>query len=251
MVGAQLQHARRRRRVAAGIPGLDPRAVVAAGLECQQRRHFQVGGRVDRAMARTRDHHQLFLEGRNGRQPRLGKRLGDKGAIDFEARQRIECLPRRQRDQLQLYLGPRLMVRRQHIGQPAGGGAFHRGDAQAAAGTCRQHGLARFLGQLQDAAGVVEQGLSRRRQHHAPAIAHEQLDTERLLQLADAGGDVGLHPVQPLGRAGDAAGFDDGTEDFKCGKVHGHGLLNVNPIPISIKDALHLDNSFLGMVCTA
>ena len=36
-------------------------------------------------------------------------------------------------------------------------------------------------------------------------------------ELANSGGDVGLHAVQPLGRACDAARLDDGAKDVKIG----------------------------------
>ncbi len=112
------------------------------------------------------------------------------------------------------------MIGGQHGGQAAGRRALHRGDAQPALRLGRQHRLAGFLGQVQHAPGVVEQGLAGRSQHHALAVTQEQLDAERGLQLADAGGDIGLHAVQAGGGAGDAAFLHHGAEDFQGSQVH-------------------------------
>ena len=54
----------------------------------------------------------------------------------------------------------------------------------------------------------------------ALAIADEQLDAEIGLELAHARGDVRLHPVEPLGGAGDAAGLYHRAEDVEIGEVH-------------------------------
>src|SRR6478735_1168074 len=54
----------------------------------------------------------------------------------------------------------------------------------------------------------------------ALALADEELDAEVFLELADAGGDVGLHAVQLLGGTRDAAGADDGAEDVQVDEIH-------------------------------
>jgi hypothetical protein len=52
------------------------------------------------------------------------------------------------------------------------------------------------------------------------AVANEQLDAKLRFELAHAGGDVGLHAVELLRRACDAARLHDGAEDVEIGQVH-------------------------------
>jgi hypothetical protein len=108
----------------------------------------------------------------------------------------------------------------QRPGQAAGRRAFHRADAQAPARALRRHCGARLLHQVENAFGIVEQGLAGGRQHHAAAVAHEQRHAYRFLQLLDARGDVGLHAVEPLGRPRDAAFGHHGAEYFQFGQFH-------------------------------
>ena len=55
---------------------------------------------------------------------------------------------------------------------------------------------------------------------HPLALADEEFDAEIVLQLPDAGGDVGLHAVEFFRRARDAALGDDGAENGQIGQIH-------------------------------
>ncbi|MNL50457.1 hypothetical protein D3C87_1734760 [compost metagenome] len=112
----------------------------------------------------------------------------------------------------------------QWLRQAGGRGAFHRAQAQAAAGLAGVHTLARFFGQRQQAVGVAAQRRARGREHHAFALTQEQRRAQLFFQLLHAGGHVRLHAAQPLGGAGHAALGGNGAEDFEGGKVHVYSL---------------------------
>jgi hypothetical protein len=84
----------------------------------------------------------------------------------------------------------------------------------------RLHRLAGLGGQAQDVVRVGQQGLAGGGEHHALALAHEQLHTQRRLQLADARGYVRLHAVQLRRRTCDATFAYNGAEDFQRGQIH-------------------------------
>ncbi|MNN21842.1 hypothetical protein D3C81_1351770 [compost metagenome] len=166
------------------------------------------------------DDDQFLGESGPGDQFGIAERLGHEGAIDLEAAQRVQRLPGRQRHEFQFDVRPRLVIARQHRRQPAGRRALHRCHPQPPMGPHRLHRVAGLVGQLQDAPRIVEQRLPGRGEHHALAVAQEQLHTERLLQLADARGHVRLHAVQPRGGACDATGLHHGAENLEFGEVH-------------------------------
>jgi hypothetical protein len=49
---------------------------------------------------------------------------------------------------------------------------------------------------------------------------NEQLDAQVLLELANPGRDIGLHAMQPLGRAGYAALTRNRAENFEIREIH-------------------------------
>ena len=59
--------------------------------------------------------------------------------------------------------------------------------------------------------------MPRRREMQLFPFANKKIDTQVFFESANSGGDVGLHAVQPLGRACDAARLDDGAKDVKIG----------------------------------
>ncbi len=63
------------------------------------------------------------------------------------------------------------------------------------------------------------------------ALADEQRRPEIVLELADPRRDVGLHAMQPLGGAGDAALAHHRAEDTQFGQVH-TSLLEIKIIMI-------------------
>ncbi len=72
--------------------------------------------------------------------------------------------------------------------------------------------LARLTSERKQTVGIAEQHSAGRRKLQTATFAHEELDAEVLLELAHSRGDVGLHAMQPVGRARDAAGLDDSAE---------------------------------------
>ena len=122
--------------------------------------------------------------------------------------------------QLQRHGGIAAVVFAERTGQPHGRRALHGAQPQQAAGVLLVHGLASFAGKIQQAVGVAEQRAAGGRHVHALALADEELHAQVLFQLADARRDVGLHPMQLLGGAGDAAGADDSAENVQVDQIH-------------------------------
>ena len=81
-------------------------------------------------------------------------------------------------------------------------------------------GVARFLRQVEQAVGIVEQHLAVRRQMQLLAFADEQIDAEVLFELAHPRGHVGLHTIKPFGGARDVAFLHDRAEDAQIFKIH-------------------------------
>jgi hypothetical protein len=82
------------------------------------------------------------------------------------------------------------------------------------------HRLARLVGEIEQPVRVVEQQLAGRGEVQLFAIADEEVDAELGFELAHARGDVGLHAVELLRGAGDAARLYDGAKDVEIGQVH-------------------------------
>ena len=79
----------------------------------------------------------------------------------------------------------------------------------------------RFVSQAQQAVGVGQQLVARRRKHEAAPLPMEQPLPEPLFQLPDARGDVRLHAVELVGRAHHAALGDNGAEVFQRVQING------------------------------
>ncbi|MCY1374720.1 hypothetical protein D9M69_620810 [compost metagenome] len=105
----------------------------------------------------------------------------------------------------------------QRVGQAAGGGALHAPQAQVASRPLRVHGLARFIGQGQQALAVIEEGLAAIGEGHALAVAEEERGAQLLFQLANPRGDVRLRPLQPLGGAGHTVLEGHRAENLQAG----------------------------------
>ena len=109
----------------------------------------------------------------------------------------------------------------QHPAQPQCCRGFHGADLQPAPGRVHvRDGLLGFGQQPGDLAGERQQDLARCSQRHAAGMAAEQLDAQPAFQLADAGGDGGLHDMQPLRRAPDGACPGYGQEHRQIAAFH-------------------------------
>jgi len=63
--------------------------------------------------------------------------------------------------------------------------------------------------------------MPRRSQRQPPAFTHKQRHAQARFQLADAGGDVGLHPMQTAGGAGNAAFLYHCLKNTQVVEIHG------------------------------
>ena len=75
----------------------------------------------------------------------------------------------------------------------------------------------RSMAALENLERLCEKHLAGRRQMQLLADADEEIDAELVLKLADARRHVGLHAVELLRRAGDAAGLHHGAEYVEVG----------------------------------
>src|SRR5277367_6618821 len=77
------------------------------------------------------------------------------------------------------------------------------------------------------------------------ALPDEERNAEVLFQLMNPGRDIRLHPMQPFGRPGDAAGANDGIKNAKVGEIHTSLLENYMIIFIHF-----MRSSTFGKVCS-
>ena len=166
------------------------------------------------------DDDQLLVEHRHLLERRVGDRLGGQRGIELAVQDGGGELTRIAGAQLQRHGRIAAVIRAERPRQAHGGGALHGAEAQHAARMLLVHRLARLAGQVEQAVGIAQQRAAGRRDVQALALADEELDAQVVLELADAGGDVGLHAVQLLGGARDAAGADDGAEDVQVDEIH-------------------------------
>jgi hypothetical protein len=78
----------------------------------------------------------------------------------------------------------------------------------------------RLVGQRQQAIGVADQHVARRRQAQAASLVFEQWHAQRRLQLADACGDARLRAIEAGRCTVHAARLDDGAEGLQFAKFH-------------------------------
>ncbi len=108
--------------------------------------------------------------------------------------------------------------------QARGGRALHRAQAQPPAGLLAAQALRGLFGQGQQLVGIALQLLSLGCQHHAPGFAYKKRDAQRLLQLLDTGGDIGLGAAQLLRSTGDAAAGNDLLKNGEGGEIQHGGI---------------------------
>jgi hypothetical protein len=80
--------------------------------------------------------------------------------------------------------------------------------------------IACFIRKREQAIGVAKQHLPLGRQMKALTLSNKEGYAEILLQLPDAGCDIGLNAVQPLGRAGHAAFAHNSNEYPQIRQIH-------------------------------
>ena len=106
--------------------------------------------------------------------------------------------------------------------QANGGGRLHRSDRERslrfAIVARRQQRLARQRGH---ALRIGQQAAAGAGQRHAAAVPLEQRGADLGLQRLHPLGDVGLHGVEFVGGAGDAAEARDGGKGQEVGQFHG------------------------------
>ena len=126
------------------------------------------------------------------------------------------------------------MVAGQERRQAARRGAFQRADAQHAARRISQHGASRLLRDFKELIHIAEKQLPRGGKKQAALFTHEQLGSQRGLELLNPRGHIGLDAVQFARGRADSALVDDGLEYLQGGKIH------ISPIENESFTIIHL-----------
>jgi len=95
-----------------------------------------------------------------------------------------------------------------------------RADAQHPARRIAQHGASRLLRYFEQLIHIAEKQLPRGGKEQAAFFTHEQLGSQRGLELLDPRGHVGLDAMQFPRSWADSALLDDGLEYLQGGKIH-------------------------------
>ena len=227
--GAELQKARGD-DAAAGQHLLEPLAVGAAGaqhddLDVAAADHLvQLGHR-----GRGPDG-ELFLEDGLDGEVGMLDRAADEGALQPALDHVVYQLARGARAQHQIDLGPGLGVGLENGREAERRRGLERADGEPARrASVIDGGAPGVVQQAGDPAGVGQQATAGGGQGDAPAVALEQRRAEARLELADAGGHVGLHGVELRRRPVHAAEPRHRLEDPEVAAVHDG--------PASLRDA--------------
>lgn len=85
---------------------------------------------------------------------------------------------------------------------------------------------------------MAKQRVTRSRQYETASLTVEQGDTEPLLQLLDACGDIGRDTMQPLRRPRHAALSDHAAEDVQIVQIHHSHIENYASHQFSFQQCL-------------
>jgi hypothetical protein len=169
-----------------------------------------------------RDNHQLLLEGGRLLKWLIGYWFGDKRCIEIAGEDGARKNLRIAGTKLQNDPWMPLVVFAEQSRQPDSCRAFHRAEAERTAGFYILQSIACFIRKSEQAIGVTKQHLSLGRQMQAFTFSNEETYAETLFQLPDAGCDIGLNAMQPLGRARHAAFAHDRDEYPQIRQIHLH-----------------------------
>jgi hypothetical protein len=176
-------------------------------------------------MPARRQHHEfLAIDGHVvesiGRRARRIGRLRDERRIDFEIAHAVDQIARYARDEFERHFRPAPVIFGECARQAARGGTFHRAKPQPPARTVLRDGVARLVGEGEQAFGVRQQCFARGRQDEPAAIAREKLRAELLFELPDARRHVRLHAIELRRGARHTVFPHDRPEDIQRREIH-------------------------------
>ena len=115
----------------------------------------------------------------------------------------------------------------QQLGQPIRGEIFRDAEPQHAVARRPRHHVARFLGQRKNAPRVGQKPLALLGRRRLLAVAMQELAAERLLESPDLLAHRRLRAMDPLARAGEAPGVDDGDKAAQEIDVEHGGTIHI------------------------
>jgi len=172
------------------------------------------------------DDHQFLVIDREGFQPAVRDRIGDEGGVEVRTEDLLDQLARIARIELEGHVRIAIVEATQRLRQAGSGRAFHRAQAQHAAGPIGLDRLDRFLREIEHAVRVADQYLARGRKLKAAPFAQEQLHAQFFFEHLDARGHARLCAVKGFRRPHHAAGADHGPEDLQIRELHTSPSLN-------------------------